>query len=63
MDYEGYTFVFFIKKINKFFSLKCDINYVMLLLFNRRKIFLKCKFPIFAYIKLKGSNFTPNYLP
>jgi len=27
MDYEGYTFVFFIKKINKFFSLKCDIYY------------------------------------
>jgi len=27
MDYEGYTFVFFIKKINKFFSFKCDIYY------------------------------------
>ena len=27
MDYEGYTFVFFINKINKFFSLKCDIYY------------------------------------
>jgi len=27
MDYEGYTSVFFIKKINKFFSLKCDIYY------------------------------------
>ena len=27
MDYEGYTFVFFIIKINKFFSLKCDIYY------------------------------------
>ena len=26
MDYEGYTFVFFIKKINKFFSLKCYIH-------------------------------------
>jgi len=25
MDYEGYTFVFFIKKINKVFSLKCYI--------------------------------------
>jgi len=28
MDYEGDTFVFFIKKINKIFSLKCDIYYV-----------------------------------
>ena len=35
----------------------------MFLLFNRRKIFLKWKLPIFAYIKLKGSNFTPYYLP
>ena len=35
----------------------------MLLLFNSRKIFLKCKLPIFALIKLKGSNFTPYYLP
>ena len=26
MDYEGYTSVFFIKKINKFFSSKCDIH-------------------------------------
>jgi len=27
MDYEGYTFVFFIQKKNKqdFFSLKCDM--------------------------------------
>jgi len=29
MDYEGYTFVFFIKKINKFFLLKCDIYYAL----------------------------------
>ena len=35
----------------------------MLLLFNRRKIFLKCNLPIFAKIKLKVSNFTPYYLP
>jgi len=27
MDYEAYTFVIFIKKINKIFSLKCDISY------------------------------------
>jgi len=46
MDYEGYTFVFFYKKINKFFSLKCDIYYAVP--FNRRKIFIKCKLPIFA---------------
>jgi len=25
MGYESYTFVFFIKKINKIISLKCDI--------------------------------------
>ena len=35
----------------------------MRLLFNRRKIFLKCKLPIFAEIKLKGSNFTPYFVP
>ena len=35
----------------------------MLLLFNRRNIFLKCKLPIFAQIKLKGSKFTPYNLP
>jgi len=28
----------------------------MRLLLNRKKIFLKCKLPIFAEIKLKGSN-------
>ena len=27
MDYKGYTFVFFIKKTNKIFSLKCDIYF------------------------------------
>jgi len=27
MDYEGDTFVFFIKQINKIFSLKCDVYY------------------------------------
>ena len=27
MDYEAYTFVFFIKKNNNIFSLKCDIYY------------------------------------
>jgi len=31
MDYEGYTFVSFIKKINKFFSLTCDIYYAFTL--------------------------------
>ena len=35
----------------------------MLLLFNHRKFFLKCKLPLFAYIKLKGNNFTSYYLP
>ena len=35
----------------------------MLLLFNSIKIFLKCKLSIFAKIKLKGSNFTPYYIP
>ena len=35
----------------------------MLLLFNSRKNFLKCKLPIFAEIKSKGSNFTLYYLP
>ena len=35
----------------------------MLLLFNGRKLFLKCKLPLFAQVKLKGSNFTPYYLP
>ena len=33
----------------------------MLLLFNNRKFFLKCKLPLFAKIKLKGNNFTPYY--
>ena len=33
----------------------------MLLLFNRRKNLFKI--PLFAKIKLKGSNFTPYYLP
>jgi len=47
MDYEGYTFVFFIQKINNIFSLKCDII-ICIMLLHRRKIFLKCKFPIFA---------------
>ena len=46
IDYEGYTFVYFIKKINKFFHY--NVIYIMLLLFNRRKIFLKFKLPIFA---------------
>ena len=27
IEYEGYTFVFFITKINKFFALKCHIYY------------------------------------
>ena len=27
MDYEEYTFVFFIKKNKQVFSLKCDIYY------------------------------------
>jgi len=27
MDYAGYTFLFFIKKLNKIFSLKSDIYY------------------------------------
>jgi len=27
MDYEGYTFVFFIQKNKQVFSLKCDIYY------------------------------------
>jgi len=27
MDYEGYTFVFYKKKINNIFSLKCNIYY------------------------------------
>ena len=35
----------------------------MLLLFNHRKFFFKCKLPLFAYIELNGSNFTPYYLP
>ena len=35
----------------------------MLLLFNHKKFFLKCKLPLSAYILLKGSNFTPYYLP
>jgi len=29
MDYEGYTFVFFIKIIKQVFSLKCDIYYAI----------------------------------
>ena len=35
----------------------------MLLLFNRRKFFLKCKLPLFAKIKLKGNNITHYHLP
>ena len=35
----------------------------MILLFNQRKIILKCKLHLFAYIKLKGNNFTPYNLP
>jgi len=45
MDYEGYTFVFFIQKNKQYFL---NVIYIMLLLFNRRIIFLKCMLPIFA---------------
>ena len=37
--------------------------YIMLLLFNHKKFFFKCKLPLFALIKLKGNNFTPYSLP
>jgi len=63
MDYGAYTFVCFIKKKKQDFFIRMWYIKIMLLLFNRRKIFLKCKLPIFAEIKLKGSNFTPYYLP
>jgi len=51
----------FYQKNKQVFSL--NLIYIMLLLLNRRKIFSKCKLPIFVQIKLKGSNFTPYYLP
>ena len=35
----------------------------MLLHFNHKKFFLKCKLPLLALIKLKGNNFTHYYLP
>ena len=40
MDYEEYTFVFF---YHLFY-----VIYIMLLLFNHIKFFLKCKLPLFA---------------
>jgi len=57
MDYEGYTFVFYKKKIIKMWYVLCFYFSTV------DKCFLKCKLPMFALIKLKGSNFTPYYLP
>ena len=34
----------------------------MLLLFNLKKFFFKCKLPLFALIKLKGNKFTSYYM-
>jgi len=39
------------------------VIYIMIYLFNHRKLFLKYKLPLFAYIKLKGNKFTHYYLP
>jgi len=39
MDYEGYTFVFFIKIYTRFFSFKCDTYYS--LTFQRLKVLFK----------------------
>jgi len=62
MDYEAYTFVFFIKKINKIFFIK--MWYILCFYFSTIEIYiLKCNLPVFAYIKIKGSYFSPYYLP
>jgi len=52
MDYEGYTFVFFIKKINKFFSLKCDIYYAFT--FKPSKNLFKMQVAYICLNKIKG---------
>jgi len=52
MDYEGYTFVFFIKKINKFFLLKCDIYYAFT--FQPSKNLFKMQVAYICFNKIKG---------
>jgi len=52
MDYEGYTFVFFIKKISTFFSLKCDIYYDFT--FKPSKNLFKMQVAYICLNKIKG---------
>jgi len=51
MDYEGYTFVFFIKKTS-FFSLKCDIYYAFT--FKPSKNLFKMQVAYICLNKIKG---------
>ena len=52
MDYEGYTFVFFIKKNNQVFSLNCDIYYAFT--FKSSKNLFKMQVAYICLNKIKG---------
>ena len=52
MDYEGYTFVFFIKNNKQVFSLKCDIYYAFT--FKPSKNLFKMQVAYICLNKIKG---------